>query len=90
MTALASATDAGNQLNLADLVSQLLQAYINYVEQLYAPIIDFLQDPVGNGMQLITDFLTNPSQALVAWGRSCSPLPTRPSLGSGRHSPIPN
>ncbi|BCI92413.1 hypothetical protein NIIDMKKI_76190 [Mycobacterium kansasii] len=68
LTALASATDAGNQLNLADLVSQLLQAYINYVEQLYAPIIDFLQDPVGNGMQLITDFLTNPSQALVAWG----------------------
>ncbi|KZS65762.1 PPE family protein [Mycobacterium pseudokansasii] len=68
LAAMAPATDAGNQLNLADLVWQLLQAYINYVEQLYAPIINFLQDPVGNGMQLITDFLTNPSQALVAWG----------------------
>lgn len=68
LAALARATDAGNQLNLADLVSQLLQAYIDYVEQLYAPITNFLQDPVGNGMQLITDFLTNPSQALVTWG----------------------
>ncbi|ORV72620.1 PPE family protein [Mycobacterium gastri] len=68
LAALAPATDAGNQLNLADLASQLLQAYLGYVEQVYAPIIDFLQDPVGNGMQLITDFLTNPSQALVVWG----------------------
>ncbi|ORB84821.1 hypothetical protein B1987_14660 [Mycobacterium kansasii] len=68
MAALAPATDAGSQLNLADLISQLLQAYIGYVEQIYAPIINFLQDPVGNSVQLVTLLMTNPSQALVVYG----------------------
>jgi len=64
----AQAADSGSGLNLADIISQLLQLYTNYVNQLFQPIIDFLQDPIGNGMQLITDFLTNPSEALVIWG----------------------
>jgi PPE-repeat protein len=66
--AAAPAADAGSQLNLADIITQLLQAYINYVQEIYAPIINFLQNPLGNTMQLITDFLTNPSQALVTFG----------------------
>lgn len=66
--AAAPAAEAGSQLNLADIISQLLQAYIDYVQQLFAPITNFLQDPVGNSIQLITDFLTNPAQALVTWG----------------------
>jgi PPE-repeat protein len=29
---------------------------------------EFLQDPLGNSLRLITDFLTNPTQALNTWG----------------------
>jgi PPE-repeat protein len=68
LAAAAPAANAGSQLNLADIITQLLQAYINYVQEIYAPIINFLQNPLGNTMQLITDFLTNPSQALVTFG----------------------
>ncbi|ORA12383.1 PPE family protein [Mycobacterium asiaticum DSM 44297] len=68
MAAAGPAADAGTQLNFSDLISQLLQGYINYVQQLFAPITDFLQDPLGNSVKLITDFLTNPSQALITWG----------------------
>ncbi|BDB39584.1 hypothetical protein IWGMT90018_00300 [Mycobacterium kiyosense] len=68
LAAAAPAADSGSQLNLADLITQLLQGYLNYVQQLFAPITNFLQNPVGNTIQLITDFLTNPSQALVTWG----------------------
>jgi PPE-repeat protein len=68
LAAAAPAADAGSQLNLADIITQLLQAYINYAQEIYAPIINFLQNPLGNTMQLITDFLTNPSQALVTFG----------------------
>ncbi|OBK13601.1 PPE family protein, partial [Mycobacterium asiaticum] len=62
------AADAGNQLNLSDLITQLIQGYLNYVQQLFGPITDFLQDPLGNSVKLVTDFLTNPSEALVTWG----------------------
>lgn len=68
LTAAAPAAGSGGQLNLADIISQLLQGYLNYVQQIFAPIINFLQDPLGNSVQLITDFLTNPAQALVVWG----------------------
>lgn len=68
LAAAAPAADAGSQLNLADLINQLLQEYLNYTQQLFEPITNFLQDPIGNSVQLVTDFLTNPSQALVTWG----------------------
>ncbi|OBJ50848.1 PPE family protein [Mycobacterium sp. 1423905.2] len=68
LAAAAPAADSGSQLNLADIISQLLQGYMNYVQQLFEPITNFLQDPVGNTIKLITDFMTNPSQALVTWG----------------------
>lgn len=47
--------------------ANLLRQYLQTVYQLYEPIINFLQDPLGNAQQLITDFLTNPSAALVTW-----------------------
>ncbi len=68
LAAAAPAADSGAQLNLADIITQLLQQYLQYVQELYEPIINFLQNPVGNTFQLINDFLTNPAQALVTWG----------------------
>jgi PPE-repeat protein len=62
------AADAGVGQNIADLIAQLLKFYTDYTYQLFEPIINFLQDPIGNSFQLITDFLTNPSEALVTWG----------------------
>jgi len=62
------AADAGVGQNIADLIAQLLKYYSDYTYRLFEPIINFLQDPIGNSFQLITDFLTNPSEALVTWG----------------------
>jgi PPE-repeat protein len=64
----AQAANSGTALNISDSISQLLQTYLDYTNQLFEPIINFLSDPVGNTFQLITDFMTNPSQALVTWG----------------------
>lgn len=68
----AQAADAGSALNISDsisqLLAQLLQYYFDYTYRLFEPIINFLSDPIGNSIQLITDFLTNPSEALVTWG----------------------
>lgn len=68
----AQAADSGSALNISDSISQLLgqllQYYTDYTYRLFEPIINFLQDPIGNSFQLITDFLTNPSEALVTWG----------------------
>lgn len=68
LAAAAPAADSGNQLNLADIIAQLLQQYVQLIQQIYEPITNFLQNPVGNTFQLITDFLTNPAQALTTWG----------------------
>jgi PPE-repeat protein len=62
------AADAGVGQNFADLIAQILKLYSDYTYRLFEPIINFLQDPIGNSLQLITDFLTNPSEALVTWG----------------------
>ncbi len=62
------AADAGAGQNIADLIAQLLKWDSDYTFRLFEPIINFLQDPIGNSFQLITDFLTNPSEALVTWG----------------------
>ena len=68
----AQAADAGSALDAADslsnIINQLLQYYLDFMDRLFGPIIDFLSDPIGNTVQLITDFLTNPAQALVTWG----------------------
>ncbi len=79
-----TAADAGSALNVADILSELLrvvgqifQLYTDFVYQLFEPILNFLQDPVGNTFQLIIDFLTNPGPTLVTFGsvpvRRCLP-----------------
>ena len=69
------AVDAGSALLNADALQQLLQvlgqfyqAYTQYTYQLFEPILTFLNDPVGNTVQLITGLLTNPGPTLVQYG----------------------
>ncbi|MGH3674824.1 MAG: PPE family protein [Mycobacterium sp.] len=64
----AQATESGSALNSSNIISDLLQTYLDYTNQLFEPLINFFQDPLGNSVQLLTDFLTNPAQALVTWG----------------------
>lgn len=68
MAAQATATESGTSLDLSNIISDLLKWYQDYINDLFEPILNFLQDPIGNSLQLITDFLTNPSEALVTWG----------------------
>ena len=72
MGAQVQAADAGSALDAADglsnIINQLLQYYMDFINQLFEPIINFLSDPIGNSFQLITDFLTNPAQAMATWG----------------------
>ncbi|MCG5432077.1 PPE family protein [Mycobacterium sp. MYCO198283] len=64
----ARAAQSGLALQNSDLISQLLQYYLDYTYSLYEPIIDFLQDPIGNTQQLIVGLLTNPGPTLVQYG----------------------
>lgn len=64
----ARAAEAGAALNISSIVEDLLRFYGEILRFLFEPIIKFLMDPIGNTLQLITDFLTNPLQALVVWG----------------------
>ena len=68
----ATATDSGQALNISDTIAQLLQDllgwYGDYIDQLFGPIIDFLQDPIGTTIDLITGLLTNPGPTLVQYG----------------------
>jgi PPE-repeat protein len=64
----ARAMEAGAAFNVAGIVEDLLRFYGEILRFLFEPIIKFLMDPIGNTLQLITDFLTNPLQALIAWG----------------------
>lgn len=71
----AQATDAGAALNNSDFLSQLLrivtelyQTYTNFTNQMFQPIIEFFQDPIGNTVNLITGLLTNPGPTLVQYG----------------------
>lgn len=63
----AQAADSGSATTNSNIISDLLGGYGDMMDQLFGPIIDFLKDPLGNLQQLITDFLTNPAQALVTW-----------------------
>jgi PPE-repeat protein len=68
MAAQAQAAESGSALDLSSIISDLLSWYQDYINQLFEPLLNFFQDPIGNSIQLITDFLTNPSAALVTWG----------------------
>ncbi len=61
------AADSGGALDNSNLITDILNVYGGLLDQLFGPIVDFLKDPIGNFTQLITDFLTNPSGALVTW-----------------------
>lgn len=70
-----TAAEAGSAVNNADAISQLLrvlttfyQAYSDYTYSLFEPIINFLNDPIGNTINLVTGLLTNPGPTLVAYG----------------------
>ena len=62
------AAEAGGSFNLGDIIADLLRFYGEILRFLFEPIINFLRNPIGNTIQLITDFLTNPAQALIVWG----------------------
>ncbi|CAN5262791.1 PPE family protein [soil metagenome] len=67
-SAQAQAVEAGSANDIADFIQELLRLYQDFTNALFEPLIDFFSDPIGNSIQLITDFLTNPAQALVTWG----------------------
>ncbi|GAF96950.1 unnamed protein product, partial [marine sediment metagenome] len=64
----ARAVESGAALNISDIIDELIRFYGEILRFLFEPIIRFLMDPIGNTIQLITDFLTNPLQALITWG----------------------
>jgi len=52
----------------ASLISQLLQTYVNFYGGMFNELSTFFQNPIGNSVNIIDAFLTNPSEALVAYG----------------------
>jgi PPE-repeat protein len=50
------------------LLSQSLQTYINFYGGIFNELATFFQNPIGNSVQLVEAFMTNPSEALVAYG----------------------
>ncbi|AKS30920.1 PPE family protein [Mycolicibacterium goodii] len=66
LSAQATATDSGSSLDISNIISDLLNQYLQGVPGGQA-IIDFLKDPLGNLSQLLTDFMTNPAGALATW-----------------------
>ena len=64
----AQAAESGAALNIGDIVADLIKLYGDFIRFLFDPIINFLRDPIGNTIALITDFLTDPARALATWG----------------------
>jgi len=64
----AQAAESGAALNIGDFVADLIKLYGDFIRFLFEPIINFLRDPIGNTIALITDFLTDPARALATWG----------------------
>ena len=64
----AQAAESGAALNIGDFVADLIKLYGDFIRFLFDPIINFLRDPIGNTIALITDFLTDPARALATWG----------------------
>jgi hypothetical protein len=63
----AQAVNSAAALNSSSAISDALKGYFDSLpggDLLW----DFLQDPLGNTISLITDFLTDPAQALNTWG----------------------
>ncbi|MET0702777.1 MAG: PPE domain-containing protein [Mycobacterium sp.] len=69
----AQAADAGAALDSADPIVDWLEQYIKSLPD-GDLIWNFLQDPLGNIEQILTDFATNPSAAWATWGPLISAL----------------
>ena len=62
------ANNAAASLGPGSVLSQLLQTYVNFYGGIFNELSTFFQNPVGNSVQIIQAFMTNPSAALVAYG----------------------
>ena len=67
LSAQPQAADAAAALNSSNAIADALRGYLDSVPG-GDLIWDFLQDPLGNSLALIRDFLTNPGAALNAYG----------------------
>jgi PPE-repeat protein len=65
--ALAPAVNSGSALDSSNVIVQFLESYLKGVPG-GDSIWKFLMNPIGEIQQILTDFATNPSQALVTWG----------------------
>jgi PPE-repeat protein len=61
------ASDSATALNNSNFILDLLEQYLQGVPG-GQEIINFIQNPIGNLQLLISDFMTDPSAALVTWG----------------------
>ncbi|XCI59719.1 PPE family protein [Mycolicibacterium parafortuitum] len=68
MAAQPMAAEAGAAFDVSNIIADLIRLYGEFLRFLFEPIFNFLRDPIGNTIALITDFLTNPVQALITWG----------------------
>ena len=65
--ALAPAADSGSALDSSNVIVQFLEYYVKALPG-GDLIWKFLMNPIGETQQILVDFATNPSQALVTWG----------------------
>jgi PPE-repeat protein len=65
--AAAPAANSGSSLDSSNAIVQALESYVKSLPDGDA-IWNFLTNPVSETQQIITDFATNPAQALVTWG----------------------
>jgi PPE-repeat protein len=65
--ATAPAADSGSALDGSNAIVQLLESYVHALPG-GDLIWNFLMNPVGETQQILIDFATNPSEALVTWG----------------------
>jgi PPE-repeat protein len=63
----APAANSGSALDSSNVIVQLLESYVKLLPG-GDLIWKFLMNPIGETQQILMDFATNPSQALVTWG----------------------
>ncbi|MGV0743714.1 PPE domain-containing protein [Mycolicibacterium sp. XJ870] len=67
MAAQVQATDSGSALENSNIITDLLEQYLQGVPG-GQEIIDFLKNPLENLGTIISDFMADPAAALVTWG----------------------
>ncbi len=71
--ALAPAANSGSALDSSNAIVQVLESYVKGLPG-GDMIWKFLMNPIGETQQILMDFASNPSQALVTWGPLLSAL----------------